>query len=237
MRIAVCDDEPVQAKYLSSLVRRWAAGKGADCSVRTYGSAEQLLYAWNGETGFDVLLLDIQMPGESGMELAREIRRCGDPAEIIFITGYSDYIEEGYEVSALHYLMKPVRAEKLFECLDRACERRGKIRRTVLVRCGEETVRLYQDEILYLEAFSHSVKIVASSGSRESEEGIGDLEKKLEAGRFFRPHRSYLVNLGHVREIGKTALTLDEGVELPVSRRRCRGLNEAFLRFYRGAAL
>lgn len=235
MKLAICDDDPVQIKLLSSLVTKWAARNGAPVSVYTFGSAEAFQFAWSEDQSFELLLLlDIQMPGQNGMALARDIRKADESLVIIFITGFLDYISEGYEVSALHYLMKPVNDEKLFACLDKACQRVKTETKTLLVESGGAQVRIRQDEILYLEAFAHSVAIVTAASRLEVNEGIGALEKRLEPRLFVKPHRSYFVGLRYVRKIGKTALELDKGTVIPVSRRLYPDVNKAFIKFYKG---
>jgi DNA-binding LytR/AlgR family response regulator len=234
VKIAICDDEMVQTKYLSSLVRKWAAENKIPISVEAFGSAEAFLFAWSEDRSFDVLLLDIQMPGRSGMALAKEIRQSDENLTIIFITGFADYMNEGYEVSALHYLMKPVSERKLFACLDKACKKLKTEDKMLLVESGGGQLRIRQDEILYLEAFAHTVVVTTGSQSIEIKAGIGELEKKLDPALFLRPHRSYIVGLKFIRQIGKTALELDNGMKIPISRRLYPDASRAFINFYKG---
>lgn len=238
MKIAICDDEVSQTKYLSSLVKKWAENSGSvtdgHAAVEVFRSAEAFLFAWSGDKTYDVLLLDIQMPGKNGMELARTIRQSDEDLAIIFITGFSDYIEDGYEVSALHYLLKPVNEEKLLSCLDKANRRMKTEPPTLLVECGSETLRICQDEIVALEAFAHTVMITTIHQSFEVSTGIGELEKMLDQRLFVRVHRSYLVGLRFIQKIGRTELTLDNGAIIPVSRRLYKDINRAFINFYRG---
>ena len=95
-RIAICDDEPFQSNYLKSLVMAWSEEKELDCSVKTFSSAESLLF--HGCEEFDILLLDIEMAGMNGVELAKRVRERDETSVIIFVTGYSEYIAEGYAV-------------------------------------------------------------------------------------------------------------------------------------------
>jgi DNA-binding LytR/AlgR family response regulator len=234
MKIAICDDDPTQVKLLNSLVTKWAAKSRRQVSVSCYNSAEAFQFAWSEDQSIDVLLLDIQMPGQDGMAMARDVRKADGSLEIIFITGFSDYISEGYEVSALHYLMKPVDEQKLYACLDKASQRAKTEATTLLVESGGAAVRIRQDEILYLEAFAHSVIIVTAARRLEVNEGIGALEKRLEPDLFIRPHRSYLAGLRYIRKIGKTELELDNGAVIPVSRRLYPDVNKAFIMFYKG---
>ena len=234
MKIAVCDDERAQTEYLSGLIGKWSAARRIPAAVETFASAEAFRFAWSADQSCDVLLLDIQMDGQNGMALARDIRKSDSRMEIIFVTGFSDYIGEGYEVSALHYLIKPVKEDKLFSCLDRACSRGKAGRRTILMETEDGTLRLYQDEILYVESFAHSSAIVTERQKFEVGRSIGELEKELDPSAFFRPHRSYLIGLRHTQKIERDAVMLDGGVRIPLSRRKYGDANRAFIRFYRG---
>ena len=119
-KIAVCDDMEEDVKYISSAVNQWAEKENIMVDIETFPSAESFLSRYAEQKAFDILLLDIEMPSMNGVELAKRIRKENDAVQIIFITGYTDYIAEGYEVSALHYLVKPLSETKLFKVLNRA---------------------------------------------------------------------------------------------------------------------
>ncbi len=234
MRILLCDDDPAQIALLEHHCRLWARQRSVSLTTACFHNAEAFLFAWQEDKAADALLLDIEMPGLNGMELAHRLRQAGEDVPIVFVTGYVDYMAEGYEVAALQYLLKPVRQEKLFACLDRAL-RTAKERPPLLVPCGEEVIRLRQEEILALEAFAHTVQIAATTGTWTTAGGIGRWEGQLDADAFVRPHRSYLVGLRHVRRIGREDLTLDDGRTIPVSRRRWDAVNRAFIRYHGGS--
>lgn len=122
-KIAVCDDSAADRQYILNMAERWAVSAGHAVHIDTFPSAENFLFHYAGESDYDILLLDIEMGAMDGVSMAKRLRRDNDTVQIIFITGYSDYISEGYEVAALHYLMKPVREEKLCSVLDRAAEK------------------------------------------------------------------------------------------------------------------
>lgn len=123
MHIAVCDDEPATLAYLSALVRRWGEGRADPVRVERFPSAQALWFEWEAKPCFDLFLLDIQMQGLDGVTLARKIRAADEKCAIIFITGTAEFAADGYDVSALHYLLKPIDEAKLFACLDKAAAR------------------------------------------------------------------------------------------------------------------
>jgi DNA-binding LytR/AlgR family response regulator len=230
MKIAICDDETSQIKYLQELIGAWSKNNADTVMVQAFDSAEAFLFAYDEDKGFDILLLDVQMKGMSGIDLAWEIRKDNEVLQIIFITGFSDYIAEGYDVSALHYLMKPVNEQKLIGVLDRAAERLLSSKRTILFQTGSANMRIPADDIYYAEAFSHCVTLYTKGGQENFNMRLSDMEKLLGEG-FFRCHRSYIVGMKHVRRVSRTSMILDTGREIPLSRTLYDAANQAFIGF------
>ncbi len=112
INVSLCDDNDSERTYIKSLVDGWAESTGRDIVLSEYPCAEAFLFSDCGSA--QILLLDIEMPGMNGVELAKKLRKENRLLQIIFITGYSEYISEGYDVAALHYLLKPVSADKLY---------------------------------------------------------------------------------------------------------------------------
>ena len=104
-KIALCDDEEALLRLVSGLVGEWAAARQTVCGIETFPSAEAFLFQYQEDKSYDILLLDIEMTGMDGVTMAKAVRREDEAVQIIFLTGYSDYILEGFEVAALHYLM------------------------------------------------------------------------------------------------------------------------------------
>ena len=236
-RIAICDDSMETRKGLSLLVKKWAAEKGVSLILDVFPSAENYLFRCAEQPYFDILLLDIEMPGMNGLTLAKTIRQKSDLTQIIFITGFSDFIAEGYEVSALHYLIKPVSEEKLSEVLSRAAEKLRKTEKTVLFQTEKEVRRIQLDRIVSVEAFAHSCMVTATDSSFEVRESITAVEKLLrEAAEsaFVRTHRSYLAGVKYIQSISKTEVTLDNGRKIPLSRSNYQAVHQAFIRFFKG---
>ena len=234
IKIAICDDEHQQTEYIKMLVNKWADEHNIKAAVKTFGSAEHFKSEWNKIKNFDILLLDIQMNGQNGVELAREIRQSDTELSIVFITGFADYMSEGYDVSALHYLMKPVKESKFFEVLDKALGELKKKRRTPRVVVFPKTggdVKLTADNIIYAEVLSHMVILYLLNGKTEEfQMRISDMEELLGDG-FFKCHRSYIVAMKYVRRVTKTAMILDDGHEIPLSRNLYDDANQAFISY------
>lgn len=233
-KIAICDDESAAQKYLSSLVDYWAHLSDNTAAISIFESAEAFLFDYTEKKDYNILLLDIEMGKLNGVELARQIRADNKSVQIVFITGYPDFIAEGYEVSALHYLIKPVSGKKLSEVLNRAVANLDKTDRAVLFNVGGETVRVAVDKIMFAEAFSHLVEINTTNNSFEVRMPISEVGKLLGEG-FVRCHRSYITGLIHISRITKTDVILDNGKQIPLARGAYSEVNQAFISFYKGA--
>ena len=226
-RIAVCDDSGTDRQYISGLVNRWAADAGHTVQVSAFVSAENFLFHYAEKNDYDILLLDIEMGTMDGVTMAKQLRRDNDAVQIIFITGYSDYISEGYEVAALHYLMKPVREEKLFSVLDRAVEKLSKNEKVLNFEFGGEMVRIPVYQIRYAGVFGNYVTIHALD-DLTVRMTLGDLEKELD-DRFFRVGRSAIVNLTRISRVTKKEILLNDGVSIPLPRGAYEGVNRAII--------
>ncbi len=226
-RVAICDDSKTDAEYVAGLVCQWAKERGSEAAVQVFPGAESFLFNYAEDKLWDILLLDIEMGDMDGVELAKTVRRDNEGVQIVFITGYSDYIAEGYEVAALHYLMKPVSREKLFAVLDRALEKRQQQDRCLSFAAGGETVRIPLYEIRYLEVRLNYVTIHAKQ-AYTVKRTLRDIEKELD-GRFARAGRSMIVNLQFVRRVTKNEVHLADGTTLPLPRGAYEQLNRAII--------
>lgn len=225
--VAICDDAAADRDYLQTLVKRWAADRGHRVELTLYPSAESFLFRYAEDKDVQILLLDIEMGPMDGVSLARTLRKENDAVQIVFITGYSDYIADGYEVEALHYLMKPVKEEKLFAVLDRAVEKLHSNQRTLLLELPGEVVRLPVYQIRSAEVQGNYVTIHAKTDCTVKMT-LSDLEAQLDDD-FFRLGRSALVNLGCVARVSKTAVTLNDGTVLPLPRGAYERINRAII--------
>lgn len=232
-RVAIIDDSNIDAEYVRGILKAWAQERQAVVQAERFRSAESFLFRYAEDKAWDILLLDIEMGAMDGVTLAKRVRQDNESVQIVFITGFADHIAEGYEVSALHYLMKPVRRDKLFAVLDRGAAAMGKAERAVLLPVGGETLRLPVSRVQYVEAFSHTTAIVTGDGAFQVKMPISEVEKLLGEG-FVRCHRSYLVGLKHISRLSKTEVILDNGKALPLSRSAAPLVHKAFISYYAG---
>jgi len=232
MRIAICDDEEVQRQLLAEYLREWADTAHLLLETVSYPNAENFLFQWEEDKDFDLLILDIEMGQINGVELAMKLRENNEQIPILFITGYEDYMAQGYEVSALHYLLKPVNKQKFFEVLARL-QKKTKMENKILLQTDTGMLSVLPSDIWYIEAVGHKSNLITINDEYVLKHSISELEKILEQENgILSCHRSFLVNLQHVSSITKTEFVMDNNMRIPISRGNIRKANAAFLKYY-----
>ncbi len=227
MRIAICDDSNTDVQFVGQIVESWASARELDAATEAFPSAESFLFHYAEDKNFDILLLDIEMGQMDGVTMAKRIRQENETVQIVFITGYSDYIAEGYEVAALHYLMKPVSQEKLCMVLDRALEKIKQNEKCLNLELSGEMVRLPMHEIRYLDVLKNYVTVHAKQ-DYTVKRSLAELEKELD-DRFFRAGRGLILNLKTIRRVTKQEVHLSDGTVLPLPRGAYEPLNRAII--------
>lgn len=216
-RVAVCEDDRMEGEQLVSLCRSILNDTGVAADVQLYTSADALDAAVFGQqTVFDLYLLDIQMEGMSGLELAQRLYNCGVRDKVIFVTGSAEYALSGYEAHPLHYLLKPVRRERLAKALALAQERTGQ--RVILFRRSRVDVPLPMGDIRWLESQNHNLAVRLEDRFETFSMTMSEAEAQVPEHQFFRCHRSFLVNLDWVKTVSRAEAILLDGQKVPVGR-------------------
>ena len=226
-RFAICDDNEAYIQYIAELASRWAERNAASLELERFASAEAFLFRYAERRDFDVLLLDIEMTGMDGVELARTVRCDNENVQIVFITGYTDYIAQGYEVSALHYLMKPVDEAKFDQVLTRAASRLARNEPFLTLELPGETVRVSLPEIRYIDVRQNYTTVHARQ-EYTLKRPLAEFEPALDR-RFYRMGRSCIVNLTYIRRVTRTEAELTDGERLPLPRGQYEKLNRAII--------
>lgn len=240
MKIAIIEDEQVHAELLGRYLNNWSEKKKVALEIKYYPSAENFLFEWETGQDFSALFVDIQMKKMNGMQMAKSVREKDGKINIIFTTGIRDYIEEGYEVEAMHYLLKPIREGKVAACMDKIVEKSGETQ-YLLVHTKEELHKFEVDSVNYIEARGHGcvIEVVGQGEQRgqtdlyEVKEGITELENQVIYHGFVKCHRSYLCGIRNIHHIGRTEIVFDNGSRIPVSRRLHREVNQAFIKYFK----
>ena len=190
------------------------------------------------DVGADIMFLDVEMPGASGLQLADALRTLRYPPYIVFVTAYSEHAVKAFEVNATDYLVKPVETERLQQAINKVCQLiaaqgRPTSNERIPVEKGGRKLFITADKIRYVMAKEDYSYLHTDSDRYLSTISLAQLEEKLSSLGFFRVHRRYLVNLSCVEEIdpvngGTLELTIKgEDEKIPVSRRRVAAFKKA----------
>ena len=229
LKIAICDDEAAQRDYLLNTVDVWAKKNRHMTEVKDYPSAEAFLFDYEEEKDFDILLLDIEMTGMSGVELAKRVRQENSTIQLVFITGFYEYFGDGFDVSALHYLIKPANVDKLYPVLDRAVDNLSYRQRSVLLNTSEGDIKLSLADIMYIEADKMYLMVHSLKETHRVRMTLAKMTELLD-DTFFKVHRSYIVGLKYVKKITHTDIFMANGDVVPISRGMYQEVHEALIK-------
>ena len=237
MHIIVCEDDSMYLKSIIEKIKNWSEiSHHADAQILMFSSSEDLLEQWNQGIKADIMFLDIQFGSEmDGMELAKQIRETDSYVPIVFITNSEAYIREGYKVQALRYLSKPVSYNDLAPCLDIAYKQYTLSHNKFFI-CAEagQRIAIRHAEIYYFEAQS-PYSLIHRQDEKEATKlryRFADVLSMLPRELFVPCHRSYIVNIIHIRGLKRTELLLSDGSVLPVSKPYVEVLSQAFDSYY-----
>lgn len=220
IKIAICEDEAIHRKILTNYLNKFFKESKFQYEITEFKSGEELIENYRDDT--DILLLDIIMNNLTGMDVARKIRKFDNKVEIIFVTSIIDYIQEGYEVGAYRYLMKPIDYEELKKhissCIDKLLESN---KNYIVFQEENKTHKVLVDEITYVEIVRRNLTIHTIKKNYEIRMTLKKIEEELSKYSFFRCHKSYLINMNHIQSLKEDSVIVNDD-EVPVSRHRMR---------------
>lgn len=227
IKFAVCDDEPFMLSDVAARLSEYAEEKQIEYQLLRFGSGKVLL---SGKQDFDILFLDIQMEQPDGMETAKLLRRRGFHGLLIFITVLKERVFDSFEVEAYDYLIKPLDESRFRRLMDRALQTmQRRAMQNITIQNGGGCRVIPFSQIIYCEVLGRKIYLHCQGGETiDYYDKLEDLEKRMDS-RFFRCHRSYLVNLDHMRGCRAGRAALSDGSEIPVSRLREQTLTHALL--------
>ncbi len=229
IRIAICDDEKHMSDHIRAMASDFFRKKNREICFRIFSSGEELL-SYDGQ--IDILFLDIQMKGMDGIETARKLRAFKFRGFLIFITVLKEMVFQSFEVQAYDYLVKPMDKKQFAKTMDRLyASMQTASEDSLLVQKGYEGRIIREDEIVFCEIIDRKIYLNLASGEVvDYYERIENLETKLD-NRFYRCHRSYLINLKHLKGYKNGTACMDNGKEIPVSRLRSKEFSGVVLQY------
>ena len=236
LKLAIVDDDKETLKRVESFVRTYMETASHSFQIKSFTTSINLVSSILGGDRFDLYLLDVEMPGSSGIETAEVIRKLQPVAVIIFLTSYLEYAPKGYPVHALRYILKGKMEEELPEALGEAFKDLTEMERTcLLVTHYSNVTRVLYKDIIYVRKDLRSVRIVtAKQGSLQDNRGIKELFAELDDIQFTFTDRSCFVNLNFALSIEGNWMVMKTGERLPISRPMMPKVKEAIMRLWGG---
>lgn len=227
-RIAIIEDDSVYQETLRNFTTKYAKEKAITLNVQVYDCADTFLSVY--QCDYDIILMDIEMPGTDGMEAAKKIRMQDDAAVIMFITNMAHYAIKGYEVGALDFVLKPIQYYNFSNKMDRAlqlAENRSSV--SVMLQTTGGIVKLNSKEIHYVEVQNHILNYHTSQGNYQVRGSLKAVEEQLPAHMFAKCSNWCLVGLNHVLEL-KDDTVIVAGEALQMSRRCKKNFTTALIK-------
>ena len=234
IKIAFCDDDSSVLSDLHGLLALYRAENNKDIDDHTFHSPLDLIAEIERGTRFDILFLDVLMPGENGIDAATEIRNYDRNVKIIFLTSSAEFAVQSYTVNAFYYQLKPICTESFFHLMDAVLSQCEKEQASSLIlHCKTGITRIKPAQLEYCEVIHRTLFIHLTSGKvLECIGSLDELGKQLiPFGSFLRPHRSYLVNLEYIQNLSYRAITMSCLAEIPLPRGKYNEIKNAFLEY------
>lgn len=224
LKIAVCDDEVIICHKITELLK----SLHKDFELFEFHSGDKLIESLSN---FDVVILDIEMPGENGMNIAKKIRQSSTDILIIFLTNHSEFIHTAFKVKAFRYLNKPIMEEDFFEAII-AAEKEILNIKSIILKIQGHLTRIKLKDIIYLEAFGDGTYIYTVNGVYTSGKQLNYLISLLKSDMFFHVHKSFLVSFNHIQNISDFEIQMINGKgNIPISRRKAPIFKKEYLTY------
>lgn len=232
MKIVICEDELLCVRVLNDHIKQWTRENGVFVELFVCVSAEQLLFELEDGLDVDLLFLDIRMDKMNGIELAYKLRELEYRMQIVFTTDSPEYVFEGYNVSALNYLVKPIDYNKCRSILEQAHKLIAS-KNFYLCNTSESLHRILYEDMLYIEMISHTAIIHTKGTLYRTRKTIAEITAELDDTLFVRCHKSFVVNIQHIASISKKCVVLSDKSSVDLGKTFAADINEKFIKYFK----
>lgn len=229
MKIAVCDDNIKFQEEIKNLLYQYFGRLSVEIQLFSNGS-DFLTAVQSIKIPFDLVFMDIEMPGIDGLETSRQLRKKNRDLFLIFLSSHAELAFDGYEVDAFRFLTKPVNQEKLLKALS-DWEKLRLSEERISLNLGDHNQVLSWRDIQYIQSENVYVNVVTAQQRILVRMKMNELEKRMPKSMFFRPHRSFLVNLQHIHSFDSKKIRMVDGLEVPLSRRNAAEFRNHMMNF------
>jgi DNA-binding LytR/AlgR family response regulator len=232
LRLAIVEDEDFFQKQLTNQLILWEHQTGNRVNILTYSSGKHFLLAWQDDIQFDGIFLDIRLPNEDGIEIAKTIRHINHDIPIVFVTSVAERVFQGYDVQALQYLLKPIQNHEISGCLNKIMNHAKKQKVDCYVLRTEGIWRrIPYHEIIYVESFSHYLEIYTNDETLRIRKNLTEILEEFPP-EFVRCYRSCIVNIRHVNIIRAKEVVLSNKKSIPLSNTYVVDINRHFIKYH-----
>lgn len=234
IKIAFCDDDMEVLHQMNELLDRYQVERNEDITYAAFQSPFELLTEIEKGIRPDILFLDVVMPGQNGMDVAKEIRQYDTNMKIIFLTSSPEFAVESYSVGAYFYQLKPIWEESFFRLMDAVlaeCEKKKK--NSLILRSKDGITRINLQQLEYCEVLGRKLLFHLENGAvLESAGSLDDLAGQLmQYSNFFRPHRSFLVNMEYIQNISSRSIKMVNDAEIPIPHGKCSEIKNTYMEY------
>ena len=234
IKIAFCDDDMEVLHQMNELLDRYRVEWNEDITYAAFQSPFELLTEIEKGIRPDILFLDVVMPGQNGMDVAKEIRQYDTNMKIIFLTSSPEFAVESYTVGAYFYQLKPIWEESFFRLMDAVlaeCEKKKK--NSLILRSKDGITRIDLQQLEYCEVLGRKLLFHLENGAvLESAGSLDDLAGQLmQYSNFFRPHRSFLVNMEYIQNISSRSIKMVNDAEIPIPHGKCSEIKNTYMEY------
>ena len=234
IKIAFCDDDMEVLHQMNELLDRYRVERNEDITYAAFQSPFELLTEIEKGIRPDILFLDVVMPGQNGMDVAKEIRQYDMNMKIIFLTSSPEFAVESYSVGAYFYQLKPIWEESFFRLMDSVLAECTKTQENSLIlRSKEGITRINLQQLEYCEVLGRKLLFHLENGAvLESAGSLDDLAGQLmQYSNFFRPHRSFLVNMEYIQNISSRSIKMVNDAEIPIPHGKCSEIKNTYMEY------
>lgn len=234
IKAAFCDDDLTVLEEMGDLLKKYCGIRNLEIEYKMFRSPLEALEEIEKGVHWDILFLDIIMPGQNGIEVAKEIRQYDTDIKIVFLTSSAEFAVESYTVGAYFYQMKPICERQFFELMDSVIAAQKRVQQGSLLLFSKSGIRRIElEKFEYCEVMRRTLLFHMKNGDVfEGGGGMNELYKKLlPYGNFLRPHRSYLVNMEYIQNITYKTIVMSSGMSIPIPHGKYSETKEKYLAY------
>ena len=230
MKIAICDDLNYDKHFLFRSLNSYCETNNIKVVITEYASGESLLEKFTYNM-FDILFLDIYMNGLNGIDTAKKIREIDKDCLLVFVTSSREHALDGFDVNALHYLVKPVSAEKIAEVFIRCKNILDIAEPYIAVISDRLVVKIPVKSIQYIEVYDKACFIYKDSEVIKTYLSLEEISKQLVGKFFLRCHRSYIVNMRFIVNVDESDFILQSGKHISIRQSEKQSIKQTYMNF------